>query len=290
MPKTFLLFLALAAAALIVTCSEESPETPVPPETIDQSSVEEQVDPRPIHESFALTIEEIDQLTSTLPDSIRAQIRSRPQEFLDLLSGVLDQEAVLTVLVDKSHPLSSTYEPTDLVFLRQYSDLSLDSNDHRLRSIVLDSLRRMVAAAREDDVVLLISSTYRSYAYQDQLYRYWVDVEGQERADQISARPGYSQHQLGTTIDFGCICTEMAQQPDGIWLSKHAWQYGFSLSYPNGYSDLTGYDYEPWHFRFIGMAASSLERNYFQGVQQYLLEFLHTNRESLARAYDAQSR
>jgi D-alanyl-D-alanine carboxypeptidase len=287
MPKTFLLFLALAAAALIVTCSEESPETPVPPETIDQSSVEEQVDPRPIH---ALTIEEIDQLTSTLPDSIRAQIRSRPQEFLDLLSGVLDQEAVLTVLVDKSHPLSSTYEPTDLVFLRQYSDLSLDSNDHRLRSIVLDSLRRMVAAAREDDVVLLISSTYRSYAYQDQLYRYWVDVEGQERADQISARPGYSQHQLGTTIDFGCICTEMAQQPDGIWLSKHAWQYGFSLSYPNGYSDLTGYDYEPWHFRFIGMAASSLERNYFQGVQQYLLEFLHTNRESLARAYDAQSR
>jgi D-alanyl-D-alanine carboxypeptidase len=290
MPKTFLLFLALAAAALIVTCSEESPETPVPPETIDQSSVEEQVDPRPIHESFALTIEEIDQLTSTLPDSIRAQIRSRPQEFLDLLSGVLDQDAVLTVLVDKSHPLSSTYEPTDLVFLRQYSDLSLDSNDHRLRSIVLDSLRRMVAAAREDDVVLLISSTYRSYAYQDQLYRYWVDVEGQERADQISARPGYSQHQLGTTIDFGCICTEMAQQPDGIWLSKHAWQYGFSLSYPNGYSDLTGYDYEPWHFRFIGMAASSLERNYFQGVQQYLLEFLHTNRESLARAYDAQSR
>jgi hypothetical protein len=93
----------------------------------------------------------------------------------------------------------------------------------------------MVEAARLDGVLLDISSTYRSYTYQENLFAYWVDQLGREEAERVSARAGTSQHQLGTTVDFGSVTTAFAAEPGGIWLSEHAHRFGFSLSYPDGY-------------------------------------------------------
>ena len=104
---------------------------------------------------------------------------------------------------------------------------------------------------------------------------------GQETADRESARPGASQHQLGTAIDFGSITDAFARTRAGKWLFAHAGEYGFSLSYPQGYEGITGYRYESWHYRYVTKAGVLLQRKYFGDIQQYLMEFLDQNRPSL---------
>jgi len=238
-----------------------------------------------LHPEFSLSAGELDSMTAGLPSAMRDRIAENPEEFLSMLAAVLDQPESLTWLVDKTHALAADYAPSDLVSLDQYDQLTLRNTGLKLRRAIMPGLLDMVNAARGEGVDLELSSTYRSYAYQEQVYRRWVNDLGQEEADRVSARPGHSQHQLGTVIDFGCICREIENQPDGRWLLQHAWRYGFSLSYPTGYSDLTGYDYEPWHYRFIGIAASTLEHRYFDGIQQYMLEFIDANRHLLEQVY-----
>ena len=192
---------------------------------------------------------------------------------------------VLT-LVDKSHRLPADYEPDDLVALTSYQDrLTLNKDDLSLRKMIMADLLAMVDAADADGITLDISSSYRSYAYQEWLFQYWVDELGQEEAERVSARPGSSQHQLGTTVDFGSVTVAFAEHPAGIWLAENAWRFGFSLSYPDGYEELTGYAYEPWHFRWITPAGTALEREFFGGIQQVMLEFLAEHGAALRRAY-----
>ncbi|MFW6293790.1 MAG: M15 family metallopeptidase, partial [Spirochaetota bacterium] len=161
--------------------------------------------------------------------------------------------------------------------------LVLSRPGHRLTSDATEALLEMSADAADDGITLVVSSAYRSYDYQADVYARWVEQLGQEEADRVSARPGTSQHQLGTVVDFGCICDEFASQPAGRWLAEHARRYGFSLSYPAGYEEVTGYAYEPWHFRYVGRSAAELEHRYFAGVQQWMLEFLE--REFLEREF-----
>ncbi len=124
---------------------------------------------------------------------------------------------------------------------------------------------------------MLISSAYRSFKYQQRIYNYYISVYGQEETDKFSARPGTSQHQLGTAVDFGSISDEYADTAEGQWMFENAYKYGFSLSYPKGYEDITGYNYEPWHYRYITYEGCLLEKNYFSGIQQLMLEYLNKN-------------
>ena len=142
----------------------------------------------------------------------------------------------------------------------------------------------LAAGARADGVTLLFSSSYRSYDYQKVVYEREVKTYGQETADRESAHPGASQHQLGTAIDFGSITDAFAATKAGRWLAAHAEDFGFSLSYPRGYEEVTGYRWESWHYRYIGRPAARLQRECFQDVQQYLLEFIHDNRAALEAA------
>ena len=145
----------------------------------------------------------------------------------------------------------------------------------------MPDLLQMVSAARADGVTLLFSSSYRSYEYQEAVYEREVKTYGQQAADRESARPGTSQHQLGTAIDFGSITDAFAGTRAGRWLAAHAREFGFSLSFPKGYEEVTGYRYESWHYRYITRPAAKLQKEYFDDIQQYLLEFLHDNRALL---------
>jgi D-alanyl-D-alanine carboxypeptidase len=116
------------------------------------------------------------------------------------------------------------------------------------------------------------------------LYENYVSKYGQEETDRFSAGPGTSQHQLGTSIDFGSITPEFGDTEAGRWLYEHAWEYGFSLSYPEGYEDVTGYMFEIWHYRYITPTGTRLEREFFGGIQQYMTEFLQENGKFLRRA------
>ena len=99
------------------------------------------------------------------------------------------------------------------------------------------------------------------------------NFHGEKKAATIVAYPGASQHQLGAAVDFGTITPSYAYTDAGVWLLKNSWKYGFTLSYPNGMEDLTTYIWEPWHYRYIGVTAATLQINYCGDIQQELLLF-----------------
>ena len=108
-------------------------------------------------------------------------------------------------------------------------------------------------------VAIALVSGYRSHAQQQVTFDYWVSVGGYEQALRTSARAGHSEHQLGTAIDVTSEggadpweYPDWAATPAGAWMAANAWRYGFVMSYPHGAFDMTCYDYEPWHYRYVG--------------------------------------
>ena len=202
--------------------------------------------------------------------------REDPAFIMDLLT-VLQEDPYMYLLVDKTHPLPSTYAPQDLVKLADLKNMSYlqNRNDLSLRKTAADALEVMAAAARADGVTLVASSTYRSYDYQVQLYARNVKQMGEAEANRVSAKPGESQHQLGLIVDFGSITPEFAETKAGKWLAVNAGTYGWSLSFPKGYEDVTGYSWECWHFRYVGKDLAYFIDAYFDGIQQYTLQFIH---------------
>jgi zinc D-Ala-D-Ala carboxypeptidase len=159
-------------------------------------------------------------------------------------------------LVDPLMTLGRSYVPPDLVPVGRAGIAGGGS----IRKLVVDDLRALDRAARADGVHLRVVSAYRSYRKQQSTFAHWVAVGGYRQAVATSARPGHSEHQLGTAIDFG-----EAGRPDpwnqsfdqtraGRWLLDHAAQFGFVESYPAGRQDEVCYDPEPWHFRYVGRA------------------------------------
>jgi D-alanyl-D-alanine carboxypeptidase len=121
----------------------------------------------------------------------------------------------------------------------------------------LDALIPLLEAAVDDGFEVFVQSSYRSYATQDSTFQGWVAELGQTEAERISARPGHSEHQLGTTVDLtvarnGTNLDLFVGTPEADWVADNAWRFGFVVSYPPGMEEITGYVWEPWHIRFVG--------------------------------------
>ena len=158
-------------------------------------------------------------------------------------------------LLDTIYHLPSWYAPGDLVD----SSSAGVNGGYLLRSLIAADLRAMAADARAAGSPIQLVSGYRSHAQQAATFDYWVSVGGYEQALRTSARAGHSEHQLGTSIDVtsegGAAPWEYgdwASTPAGAWMAANAWRYGFVMSYPRGAFDRTCYDYEPWHYRYVG--------------------------------------
>jgi D-alanyl-D-alanine carboxypeptidase len=157
-------------------------------------------------------------------------------------------------LVDTILRLPKGYEPPDLVPASQAGI----TGGGQVRVVMVDDLRAMTEAAAAAGNGIGIQSAYRSYAEQKDVFDSWVRAYGYTRALQVSARPGHSEHQLGLAIDFrsepgGSPFTgTWNTTPAGKWMNGHGWEYGFVMSYPKGSMDRTCYDYEPWHYRYVG--------------------------------------
>lgn len=202
-------------------------------------------------------------------------------EFIKDLYAILEEEKTfrqddksLFFLIDKKHTASSSYVPKDLVSLKKNSLFDLNKAGMKIRAEAYSALNEMAQAALNEGIRLLVSSAYRSYSYQENLFNYWVSVDGLEEAERESARPGTSQHQLGTAVDFGSISDDFDKTQMGQWIYKNAADYGWSLSFPKGYEDVTGYRWECWHFRYIGKNACRFQQKWFGGIQQFMLEFI----------------
>jgi D-alanyl-D-alanine carboxypeptidase len=190
---------------------------------------------------------------------------------LDLLT-ILKGDPYLWLLVDKNNPLGD-YVPNDLVVL--YSVNYDNVYGVRLRAAAAASLEEMAAAARKRRLKLTVASAYRSLSYQANLYAFYVNTLGIEEADKISVRPGYSQHQLGLAVDFSPVSNAFAKSAENNWIKANASKFGWSLSYPEGYEDVTGYSWESWHYRYVGRELAEFIDKYFDGVQQHALEFIY---------------
>ncbi len=232
-----------------------------------------------IHPDFTLRQKDLPALVSHLPQGHEEEIMEDPYAYLDLIAQLLEQDPMTVYLVDKQHSLPDHYVPEDLVNLNEYPTLLLSRNNLQLRELLMPALLAMNKAARQDNISLLISSTYRSFDYQTVVYNRIVKELGQEAADRESAKPGTSQHQLGLALDFDSITNAFASKKSGIWVAANAGKFGFALSYPDGYEDLTGYRYESWHYRFIGETGVILQQKYFADIQQNFLLYWNEHQE-----------
>lgn len=227
-------------------------------------------------------LKKIDTVLSKMSERAKKEISiSDKAEFLKDLKVVLAEEKKYTqedlplyFLIDKKHKVSKDYEPKNLKKLEKNNIYGISRNDLSLRPDVEEALQVMAKAALDDGIWIMVSSTYRSYSYQERLFQRYVDQDGEKAAERYSARPGTSQHQLGSAIDFGSITADFINTKAGQWLYKNAYKYGWSLSFPKGYEDITGYMHECWHYRYIGIQACALQKKYFNDVQQYMLEFI----------------
>ena len=163
-----------------------------------------------------------------------------------------DEDWTLAV-VDTALRLPAGLAPSDLV----RTETARIDGGGKIRKIVTADLRAMAAQARADGIPLRIRSAYRSESRQADVFEGWARQVGRKKALRVSARPGHSEHQLGTTIDFARSSAppwdgNFAATPTGRWLARNAADFGFVMSYPKGASDVSCYAAEPWHFRWIG--------------------------------------
>ena len=120
-----------------------------------------------------------------------------------------------------------------------------------LTSELTDAFNNMKDDALKDGITLKIISGFRSYDTQVSTYNYWVSKYGKTEADTISARPGHSEHQTGLAIDINSLEKAFKNTEEGKWLNDNAYKYGFILRYPEGTDGITGYSFEPWHYRYV---------------------------------------
>lgn len=173
----------------------------------------------------------------------------------DILTPLTSTRNWNATLVDTRLAVPSDYVPPNLVTT---ANAGLNGG-YQIRSLVIPDLADLASAARANGTPVEVVSAYRSYETQADLFDYWVSIGGREQALRTSARAGHSQHQLGTTLDFTSLggsapwnYADWAATPAGAWMAANAWRYGFLMTYTPGDSDVTCYDYEPWHYRYVG--------------------------------------
>lgn len=154
------------------------------------------------------------------------------------------------VLVNKYHYLGSTFVPELVRMGSSYANYS----SAYLEPTAYEWFTRMVDDARKEGLQLYCVSAYRSYSYQSTLYQRYVRQDGRELADTYSARPGYSEHQTGLAVDINTASrsSHFENTAQYQWLAENSWKYGFILRYPQDKEDITGFTFEPWHYRYVG--------------------------------------
>ncbi len=177
--------------------------------------------------------------------------------------------------VDKDHALPADYVPPGLATIP--SAYLAPGFGGELRAEAVEALIRLLDDADTAGHDVRARSAYRSYATQETTFNYWVGLLGYDEAVRVSAMPGHSEHQLGTTVDLTSaevgwdLLESFGQIAAGQWLAANAHDYGFALSYPEGAENTTGYSYEPWHFRYLGTSEAQGWKASGLTLNQYLL-------------------
>lgn len=161
-----------------------------------------------------------------------------------LAAPIVEDPSILTTRVNKQIGIGS-YVPVDLVSLNSFSG----GSGLYIRKVVLTDLEELIQDMSEAGVPVKINSAYRSFADQEKVYK---------SSPSIAAQAGFSEHQLGLALDFGAVNSSsgFANTKQSVWLAENGYKYGFALTYSSGKESITGYGYEPWHWRYIGRATA----------------------------------
>jgi len=177
----------------------------------------------------------------------------------------IDDAASLWVVVNKTRQLNpKNYAPA-------LTALNLPGGG-QMRPEAAAALTQMFADYQAaSGAQLKVVSAYRSYSTQVSTYNGWVSRLGQAQADRQSARPGFSEHQSGLAVDINTGADQgFGATPAGMWLAANSYKYGFIVRYPDGLEPITGYEYEPWHFRFVGVdLATEMHATGVQTLEQF---------------------
>lgn len=208
---------------------------------------------------------------------LSVMVRQDPEVTVDA-QGVLLDPAALDALVNKARSLPEDYTPSDLVRIAVPTTLRFEEVNHLRRSAAVSLARLFQAAQDEEGFRLYARSGYRAYQTQKGLYTAAVTQDGQEWADKYSAVPGHSEHQTGLAMDITSrgmnyqLDESFGSSPEGLWAAQNAHRFGFILRYPPGKEGITGYNYEPWHFRYVGETlAGEIYRRGFTLEEYYAL-------------------
>lgn len=175
---------------------------------------------------------------------------------------IISEPESITALVNKKYALPDDYEPSELIYPDINFIFSEKLDKRKLRKEAADAIAQLFAGAAEDDITLLGVSAYRSNATQKALFERYVKRDGIEQANTYSAVPGHSEHETGLAIDVtggDGKCAAMScfgDSKEATWLAEHAAEYGFVVRYPEGKQQITGYMYEPWHIRYVGITVA----------------------------------
>jgi len=189
----------------------------------------------------------------------------------------VDDSASIWVVVNKIRPLKpKDYSPAELVVPDVKLRFNSDYSEMHISSVIANPLKQLFSDASKDGLSLMIASGYRSYSAQDLIYNISVNTIGQSEADLQNARAGFSEHQTGLAVDVepgSRNCETLpcfADTPEGRWLADNVYKYGFILRYPLGKENITGYQYEPWHIRYVGNdLASQMHISHIQTLEEF---------------------
>ncbi|MBX3067871.1 MAG: M15 family metallopeptidase [Microbacteriaceae bacterium] len=204
--------------------------------------------------------ERVEQASPSPTETIAPVPVAKIKSFFNMHLYSIDDPLSPWVINDKLRPLNPiNYAPPDMVSANVRSVFA-----PLMRPEAAEAIKQMFdAAVAEGAGEMLIQNSYRSYNTQLSVHQNWVNQLGEAGADAQSARAGYSEHQTGWTADVGsypstCPITQcFGDTPQGKWLAANAWRFGFIIRYPQGKQDVTGYIWEPWHVRYVGVYLST---------------------------------
>ena len=196
----------------------------------------------------------------------------------------------LWVVVNKDHPLTrQDYRPSNLVFLKDDSRTDKNQDERSLREVAVNDYHAMMTDAMAAGYDLMIGSGFRSYNQQKIYYTNYVAKSGEEAANKYSAKPGYSEHQTGLAADVAPRSREcyislcFGDMAAGKWIAANSYKYGFIIRYPADKTEITKYQYEPWHIRYVGIPlATALHQSGLTLDEAY--PYLQAARDELVKA------
>lgn len=222
--------------------------------------------------------DKVGEITNAIPEALpaAAPASAGTEAGKTMETSARNRSSEYLILVNKTHGIDKDYEPRDLTTANPI--VKGASQYQKMRKPAAKAFKKLSDAAADKGLTIKVTSGYRPYSYQKYLFNKYVNKDGRYRAEQYSAEPGHSEHQSGLCADVSSpsvnynLSQAYGTTEEGKWLTSHAHKYGFIIRFPKGKEKITGYEYEPWHIRYVGKDAAKEIYKQKLTLEEYLEE------------------